>query len=487
MLRIHLVLVPPVIKGKFAELGEGLTPPLGILSIASYLRARMNGVEIKVTDGLLEGFTRTAEIVSSWKPHIVGLSFNTPVANSAYALFETLRSSLPEAILVAGGAHTTSLPDEVLTKSKADIAVIGEGEETFLAIVKTLAGAEKIDKRELFGLNGIAFAEGGKVTVNPIAPYIPELDSIQFPARDLVDMKRYSGWYLTKKKPETTMLFSRGCAYQCVFCSNKVWNVSQPCLRFRSPANIADEIVSLNEEFGIKEVFDNSDEFNNSLSHAKEVCREMIKRNLRIPWKTQLRVWPLDDELASLMAAAGCWYVHLGIESASQRTLDGVKKKITIEQAIEACRILKRYKIKVLGLFMLFNIWEENEVPVFEGIAESRATLDFAGKLIRKGLINYMGWSITMPYPGSPLYDIALRNNLIKDGLAGNWDAWLREEFSVIKLPGITDKDIARLKTRGSVLRALAMIRSGGFGLSDAGYIMKKLMRIVANEIPFIK
>jgi radical SAM superfamily enzyme YgiQ (UPF0313 family) len=203
---------------------------------------------------------------------------------------------------------------------------------------------------------------------------------------------------------------------------------------------------------------------------------------MRIPWKTQLRVWPIDDELAALMAESGCWYVHLGIESASQRTLDGVRKKITIEQAVEACRILKRHKIKILGLFMLFNIWEKDGIPVFEDINDSKATLDFAGKLIRKGLIDYMGWSITMPYPGSPLYDIALRHNLIKNGLVGNWDSWLREEFSVINLPGVTDRDIARLKTRGSLLRGLAMIRSGGFGFRDAGYILKKVFRIFANE-----
>jgi magnesium-protoporphyrin IX monomethyl ester (oxidative) cyclase len=483
VLRVHLVLVPPTTKGKFAELGEGLTPPLGILSIAAYLRARFTDVEIRVTDGLLEGFSQTVDLVSDWKPHIVGLSFNTPVANSAYALFDAIKSRLPESLLVAGGAHATSLPEEVLTRSKADIVVVGEGEAVFLDIVKAVAGMEKFDKRQLYTLNGIAYKDGGRITSNPISTYITDLNSIQFPARDLVDMKKYSGWYLTKKKPETTMLFSRGCAYECVFCSNKVWNVSQPCLRFRSPSNIADEIISLNEEFGIREVFDNSDEFNNSLTHAKEVCRELIKRNLRIPWKTQLRVWPIDDELAALMAAAGCWYVHLGIESASQRTLDGVKKKITIEQAEEACRILKRHKIKILGLFMLFNIWEENDKPVFEGVAESRATLDFAGRLIRQGLLDYMGWSITMPYPGSPLYDIALRHNLIKNGLVGNWDAWLREEFSVINLPGVTDKEIARLKTRGSILRGLAMVRSGGFGLRDAGYILKKVFRIVANEV----
>jgi len=97
------------------------------------------------------------------------------------------------------------------------------------------------------------------------------------------------------------------------------------------------------------------------------------------------------------MAEAGCWYTHLGIESGDPATLEGVGKKITLEQVEEACRLLKKHKIKVLGLFMLFNVWEEDGTLRFEDIATTQKTLDFADRLVGNGSsISSAGPS---PYP----------------------------------------------------------------------------------------
>jgi radical SAM superfamily enzyme YgiQ (UPF0313 family) len=251
----------------------------------------------------------------------------------------------------------------------------------------------------------------------------------------------------------------------------------------RSPENIVDEMELLKRELGIKEVFDNSDEFNNNLEHAKNICREMIKRNTGLTWKTQLRASPLDEELVELMSRSGCWYVHLGIESGNQETLSGIKKKITLEEVINACRLLKKHKIKILGLFMLFNVWEEDGRLRFEDTQMSRKSLEFARWLVTRGLLDYIGWSITTPYPGSPLYEIAVKNSLFKPGLDGDWDAWLKDDFFVMQLPGITDRDIARLKTEGTFLRGLCLLKSRGLKLKDLGYLVKKGLKILENEI----
>jgi len=230
-------------------------------------------------------------------------------------------------------------------------------------------------------------------------------------------------------------------------------------------------------------VMDDSDEFNNSVPHALAICEEIQRRKLNIPWKTQLRAWPLPENLVKAMAEAGCWYVHLGIESGNPATLRGIKKQITIEQIVEACRLLKKYKIQVLGLFMLFNVWEEGEKLCFEDVQQTKNTLHFVESLIDQGLLNYIGWSVTTPYPGSQLYGIALKYNLIKPELLGQWDAWLRKDTFVMRLPGVNEREMARMKTRGQILRGKLILKSRNFGLKDLPFFARKGMKLVYNEL----
>lgn len=479
MLKIQLVSAPARIEGKLAELGERIGPPMGILYIASYIKEKMPQVNINILDGLILGYKNTLNKINDFKPDILGFSFNTPVALSAYGLMREAKAAHPGALIIAGGPHATALPEETLRSSGADIVVLGEGEETVYEIARRRAGGTLSLKE----IKGIAFLDEGKFTLNEIRPYIKDLDTVPLPDRHLIDMKEYRGWYLCKQVPETIMIFSRGCPFQCTFCSNKVWNISAPRVRLRSAQNIVDEMVLLKREFGIKEVFDNSDEFNNNLEHAKDICREMIRRNTGLTWKTQLRAYPLDEELVELMSRSGCWYVHLGIESGNAETLRGIGKKISLEQVIEACRLLKKYKIKVLGLFMLFNVWEEGGELKFEDVPKNLNTLNFAKKLVKEGLLSYIGWSITTPYPGSALYETAIKNRMFKPGLDKNWDAWLKDDFFVMQLPGIKDSDIAKLKTRGSILRGLCMLKSRGLKFKDIGYVAKKALKILENEL----
>jgi magnesium-protoporphyrin IX monomethyl ester (oxidative) cyclase len=483
MPKVQFISVPSKTGAKLAELGERIAPPIGILYIASYLKHNIPGIEISIIDGLVSGYNNSVSKIMDFKPDVLGVSFNTPVALSAYSLIREIKKHLPSTLIIAGGPHTTALPEECLRESGADIAAIGEGEEVTYEIVMKLKNNRKLDSYNLSQIKGIAFLNENRFIQTEVRPYIKDIDSIPFPDRNLVNMSNYRGWYLCKQIPETIMIFSRGCPFQCVFCSNKVWNISRPRVRLRSPKNIVDEIELLKKEFRIKEIFDNSDEFNNNLEHAKNICREMIKRNTGISWKTQLRAYPLDEELVDLMAKSGCWYVHLGIESGNEQTLRGIGKHITIEQVIKACYLLKKYKIKVFGLFMLFNVWEENGQLKFEDVPLNLKTLDFARKLIKDGLLNYIGWSITTPYPGSKLFGIAKKHNLFKPGLEKNWDAWLKDDFFVMQLPGIKDKTVAKIKTKGSILRGWCLLKSRGLKFKDIGYLIKKLFKLLDNEL----
>ena len=243
-----------------------------------------------------------------------------------------------------------------------------------------------------------------------------------------------------------------------------------------------DEIERLYNDYGIREFFDCSDEFNNNVSHALAICEEIKKRGLKIAWKTSVRAAPLPEELAKAMAESGCWYVLIGIETGNLETMKGIRKHITFEQVENACRVLHKYNIRVNGLFMLYNVWGENGELRHETTDMVKNTFRYMDYLVKKGLLDYVGWSITMPYPGSELYQIAVKYNLIKPEYVGNWDKWLIGDSYVMQLPGVDHKAQVRMKTRGQLLRARMILKRREFQMKDVGYFMKKALKLAQNE-----
>lgn len=482
-MKVQLIFAPPLVPARYGELGGHISPPLGILYLAGYLREKIKDIHISVIDGVRKGYQYTLSQIEFFRPDVLGISFYTPVAMSAYKLAEDVKRLYPDTLVLLGGPHATALPEEALERSKADAVVIGEGEVTVFEIIRMFESKKTITQMDYSRIDGVAFRKDGKILYSTPRQFIPDLNTIPFPARDLVDMRDYSGWFIHKQLPETKMLMSRGCPYHCTFCADSVWKSSKPLVRLRSPENIVDEIESLMEEHGMREIADDSDEFNNKPSHALAICEELKRREFNIPWKTQLRAWPLPEKLVKAMAEAGCWYVHLGIESGNPDTLRGIKKKITIEQVVEACKLLKKYSIQVLGLFMLFNVWEEDGELRFENVEKTRKTFHFIENLVGQGLLSHIGWSVTTPYPGSTLYKIALKHKLIKPELQGNWDAWLLKDTFIMKLPGVDESEMARMKTIGQILRAKLILRSRRFGLKDLPFFAQKGLKLVHNEL----
>jgi len=480
-MKVQLVFAPALAESSLEALAESMCPPLGVLYLAAYLRSKMPEVQIKVTDGALIGFQKTWEEIEAFQPDVLGISFYTMSTHGASALARRAKEKLPATTVVVGGPHTTALPLDTLRQSHADIAVVGEGEIAFFQIVQALNSG--CSNQEIYKLPGVwAIERDGeteRVHENPAAQFISPLDMLPSPAWDLIDFSPYKGWYLSKQSPEATIFSARGCPYWCAFCSNAVWKSSRPTLRLRSARNVADEVEMLSRKFGIREFFDQADEFNNSLENALEICRELKKRNLGVTWKAQLRVKPFTEELAQAMAEAGCWYVHLGIETGNQETIEGTGKKIDLKDVETTCALLQKYNIKVLGLFMLYNVWEEEGQLRFENSAASLRTLDFAWKLFNKRLIDYISWSVTAPYPGSRLFDIARRHNLIDPRLLTDWEAWQKEALFMISLPGVSRREQQKVKLKGELLRLRCMLRSWNFKAKDIPFLIKRGLHLL--------
>ena len=418
-------------------------PPSGVLYLASYVRKLFPEIEWKISDGKLKGEERILAEFGHFKPDIAGISFASTHASAAYRLVNKLRGERPDMLIVCGGPHCSIMSQDVFTNSPADVVVVGEGEEAFATVVQDFMKGN--------------IRAGEKHVVH--AKLIEDIDSIPFPARDLVDVRQYPGFLEKKGRIETTIFMTRGCPYQCWFCANPVWKAQKPWTRFRSPSNIADELQLLKEEYGVDEVFDISDEANVSLEHSKKIWDEIIQRELGLHFKVNMtaRSRNYDEELVAMMAEAGCWMVLLGIESGNQETLDGIGKGTTMEGVITLCELLKRYKIQVRGLFMFFNAWERDGELRFEGVRESLNTISFARSLLSRKLISHVNCSFTTPLPGSPLWNTAMKYKLMPREYIGTWDIWDDSMVKKFFLPGVSHRDWNKVRVEAGKLEIRAV------------------------------
>lgn len=422
---------------------------MGILYLAAYIRNQHPEIEWKLSDGQIDGEDRCLDDFRTFKPDLVGVSFATIHAAGAYSLINKLKSERPGIPVVCGGAHPSAMPEEVLSRCKADAVVVGEGEQAFNEIVENmLDGKPDLEQKRIISTS-----------------YIKDIDAIPFPARDLVDMRKYHGSLYRKAKPEDQVLISRGCPYNCTFCSNRVFKIQKPWCRLRSPEKVVDEIEWLQENYGIKEFIDQSDEFNASLKQAIGICDEMIKRNIRIPWKTRMtaRGTNFSEELIEKMAETGCWVLSMGIESGNQETLNRIGKATTLEGIESNCRTIKKYGIKAGGTFMLFNAWEEDGELRFEGVEESMNTIGFARCLREKGLLDRVSFTITAPFPASPLWDTCMKFDLIPDNYLGSWELWDASWKRLMELPGISERDCVKLRREAGRIQTSALLANAKY------------------------
>lgn len=489
-MKIHLIFAPTTFPLHYGDLGKNTDPPLGILYLASYIGAYgPKGLDIKITDGLLEGFERTLKETLSESADVIGISAVTPNILGAYQLVNEVKASSPFSKVILGGPHPTAMPEEAFDSSKVDAVVIGEGEVTFTELIHFYSNGDGSPDK-LTEIDGLCMRLQGKPTRTRPRKFIQDLDTIPFPARDLVDMSRYAGYPVCKATPSTSILTSRGCPFNCTFCSNNIWKTSRPYYRIRSVKNIVDEMQELSKKRGFKEFFDISDEFNTKLSHTKNILREIINRKLSINLKCQIRAKPMDEELAQLLKRAGVWYVHLGIESGNDETLRGIRKKVSLADVEECCHILKQYDIKIWGLFMYFNIWEKEGQIFCEDYEKSMNTFNYAKRLYKNRLIDYFGGSITTPVPGSELWNIANRHKLIKKDCIGKWDMWFykRDLRLVSHVPGIPESSIFKLHQmtvkytiRSMLLGRLIRLGNLRFNLLRGLYFIKRQIAMTSR------
>src|SRR3989344_8393241 len=258
-----------------------ITPPLGLMYLAAYLKKA--GHQPEILDFLLDKFDENLLVKKAKNADLIGISAVTPLIANSVKLADLIKKNFPEKIIVFGGPHPTLLPEETIASCKSiDYIVRGEGEERLNWLIEYLEG-----KRKREDLDGVFLKEGGRTIDLPQKRRLDNLDLMLFPARELVSIARYSQFLESREKPATTIITSRGCPFSCTYCSKPIFG---RLFRKRSPESMLEEIELLKEKYNIRELIFYDDSFTLDRERIIKFCGLLIEKNINIKWKCETRV-----------------------------------------------------------------------------------------------------------------------------------------------------------------------------------------------------
>jgi radical SAM superfamily enzyme YgiQ (UPF0313 family) len=318
-------------------------PPLGILYISSYLKAK--GIAVRVYDTTFKSFDDFSTFIAGQRPPVVGISSN--LLTKLNVLRQIRCCKAHGCRVIVGGPDVPEYAEEYVN-SGADAAVIGEGEETTLELVEALRNGGPLGP-----IRGIAFREeGGTIVRTAPRPLLPDLDAIPFPDREAIRLEEYIDvWKERHGLGSVSLICARGCPYTCTWCSRSVYGDTH---RRRSVANVVDEIEMIRERYRPDMLWFADDVFTMHHKWFHQFYDEMKRRNLRIPFECISRADRLTEEILRKLADLGGFRIWYGSESGSQRILDAMERRVSVEEIRTITRLAQKFGIKA-GLFVMLG------------------------------------------------------------------------------------------------------------------------------------
>jgi len=361
--------------------------PLNYIHLAAYIRER--GYEPVILDGVFDEITpqHIDKVIKERVIKVVGIGCMTCEFPEAIKEARRLKQAHAGLQILFGGAHPSGDPEECLRSGVVDYVVVGEGELPLARLLDALReGREPESIPGLWRVHNGAVLPGGPAEV-------PNVADLPRPAYDLLDLPHYYGlespWHFPKSPRAVQLITQRGCPYQCSYCHE----IHTKKFRAMSTETVLDQMEWLVRDHGVGEFMIVDDIFNFDLERAKEICRGIVRRDLRVhlQFPNGVRGDRFDEELVELMKLAGTHYMAIAIETVSQRFQKLVRKNLKIDEARRSIIWARKYAIEVCGFFMIGFPGETVE--------EVRATLDFAvGAPLDVILI-----SIVAPFKGTKL------------------------------------------------------------------------------------
>lgn len=365
--------------------------PLGLLYISAALT--QNGISNEVFDFNYSDLKNFMKRVEKENPDYVGLSvISSPCLNQMKRIGNMIKKISPNTRIIAGGAHVSVMPESL--EGLATSTIMGYGEE---AVLDALRGKEGIIKKHA------------------------DINKFPIPDRDKVSQNDYSMFFNGLRM--ATIVTSRGCPFDCVFCANH-----ERVVQFREPSNIREELKELKTR-GYGAVYILDENFVVKKSHFETVVELMKEENMK--YKVEMRTNDVTREIAEKMKETGCINVALGIESGNNEILRRANKRTSVEINQQAIEHFYRAGIPVKGFFIIGLPGETYETV--------RETINFAEKMRNRGLSEADFYALT-PFPGSRIW-----NNPEKYGikiLSKDFDSYLQKDSPVIETENLSNEEI---------------------------------------------
>ncbi|MBU1627101.1 B12-binding domain-containing radical SAM protein [bacterium] len=328
--------------------------PMGILYLASYIREKQPDINIGILDAQLQnlGYTEIMHTIIKHRWDCICFSYWTVMKQKVKNLSKATKQHCPDVTIIHGGTHPTSVPEDAL--ETADYCCISEGEHTLDELLRYLRKAKKT-KKELTEIKGIAFKDKGKIVKTPLRDLIPDLDTLPFPAYDLIPLEMYKMPLHVTGKERVPIIGSRGCPYNCSFCAAPFhWRRK---VRFRSAENIIAEMKWVKEKYCIDSFHFWDDNFTINQKHTESLCKKIIDEKLCVEWVCLDRAEHIvkAEKLLPLLKESGCIGVETGLESANPDTFRHIHKDQAIDASEKAIKSLNNAGICPLYTCMAFN------------------------------------------------------------------------------------------------------------------------------------
>jgi len=382
--------------------------PMGILSVGSALKSY--GLEVELINITEKEIDKTVFEIVAKNPLLVALSVMTGIQTKHSAEFSKKIKERSSLKILWGGIHPSLLPEQCLNESYIDFVIVGEGEETIVELT------QKLERQEsLSGLLGLGYKENGQARLDPCRPLINDLD--QWPMDfSILDMEKYL-YKLDKYKRVVAYKTSRGCPFNCAFCYNRAFNQSR--WRAWSIGRVVADIEYLKQKYQIDAIKFYDDNFFVDKARALEILRR-----INLPSHLEIRIDMIDDELAKELKELKIFDLLIGVESGSDRLLNLINKKITVERIMLAIKSLAKYNVPA-SYSAIVGLPTETKKEFFD-------TVDLLYKIYKIHPQAAFTLGAYMPYPGSAMYELAIKEGFRPPQRTEDWGRIdrFRKDFS---------------------------------------------------------
>ncbi len=367
-------------------------PPLGLLYLSSHLKQR--GIRVGVFDATFRTMQDFADTLERERPPVVGIAVNLMTKRNALTMIAIAKRR--GAKVVIGGPdpphHAAAYLD-----AGADVVAIGEGEQTLEELLAAFSASATTQARQalesdLVKVHGIVFkAADGTIVRTAARALLPNLDDQPYPDRQAIDLPSYlNAWRERHGVGTVSLITARGCPYTCTWCSRSVFGETH---RRRSVVNVADEVEAIVDRYHPERLWYADDVFAIHRSWTIAYAAELQRRRIRLPFECISRAERIDDDVAAALASLGCFRVWIGSESGSQRVLDAMKRKVSVDQVRATAALLRRHGIEV-GMFIMLGYDGEE-------LQDLRATVDH----LKITSPDVFLTTVSYPIKGTPYYD----------------------------------------------------------------------------------